>query len=312
MVHFKICFIGIGSIARRHIRNIYKICKDQNIKVHIDALRRYNTFSDGIQNVYTDVDDVPSDYDAVFITNPTGLHLESLTKKKKKTKFFFIEKPLVSLQQIARAYEYTDKFNSISYIACPLRYHPVIQFIKKNIEVNEVISVRAISSSYLPEWRPDQDYRMSYSANKEMGGGVGIDLIHEWDYLTFLFGFPRKINYMHGKKSVLEINSDDYAVYLAEFEDKIAEVHLDYFGRKTIRKLELITKEDTIIGDIVENKIDFLKQNKTLCFDETRDDWHIKEIMHFLDIFFKKTANDSSFTHALNVLNLSQGIINNY
>ena len=62
------------------------------------------------------------------------------------------------------------------------------QYVKNNVDLSKVYSARAISSSYLPDWRPGQDYRTTYSAHKDMGGGVSIDLIHEWDYLSWLFG----------------------------------------------------------------------------------------------------------------------------
>ena len=51
---------------------------------------------------------------------------------------------------------------------------------------------------------------------------------------------------MGGKKSTLEIDSDDYAIYIAEYADKILELHLDYFGRSIIRELTLFTEQDTI------------------------------------------------------------------
>ncbi|WP_298654045.1 Gfo/Idh/MocA family oxidoreductase, partial [uncultured Proteiniphilum sp.] len=60
-----------------------------------------------------------------------------------------------------------------------------------------------------PDWRPNTDYKKSYSAKKEEGGGVSIDLIHEWDYLIYLFGFPQEVYNLQGKFSHLDINSED-------------------------------------------------------------------------------------------------------
>ena len=84
-----------------------------------------------------------------------------------------------------------------------------------------------------------------------MGGGVSLDLIHEWDYLKLLFGKPRKHFYLCGTKSELEIDSDDIAVYIAEYTDKIVELHLDYFGRRSVRLLELFTESGTMKADFI-------------------------------------------------------------
>jgi len=172
-----------------------------------------------------------------------------------------------------------------------------------------VISVRSISSSYLPDWRPAQDYRETYSAHKDMGGGVSIDLIHEWDYLTYLFGWPRQVRHMKGKKSALEIDSDDYAVYIAEYSDKIAELHLDYFGRKTIREIQLFTRNDTIIGDIANNQIKYLVGGQVIDFQEERHDFQRREIEHFLDMIEGISETKDGFSHGIKVLELTQGKI---
>ena len=227
MDDLKVCFVGIGSIAKRHIRNFAQVCSERDVKVQIDAYRRTNEPIDGLLSVYINLEKVPDDYDVIFITNPTSLHLNTLQQFNNKGRNFFIEKPVVSLDQLQEAKSLKLKEDSIYYVACPLRYNAVIQWIKKNVDPSDVISVRSISSSYLPEWRPEQDYRDTYSAHKKLGGGVSIDLIHEWDYLTYLFGWPKTIQSLIGKKSGLEIDSDDYAIYIAEYNDMIVELHLD-------------------------------------------------------------------------------------
>ena len=42
--------------------------------------------------------------------------------------------------------------------------------------------------SYLPGWRPGTDYRQSYSAQRRLGGGVLLDVIHEVDYAAWVLG----------------------------------------------------------------------------------------------------------------------------
>ena len=305
---YKVLFVGVGSIARRHIRNLHAIEKD-SIHFEIDAVRRTISPAEGIEHIFQETYDVPDDYDMVFITNPTEYHLSALKQYHEKGKNFFIEKPVVSVNQIKEAQEIELKKDSVYYVATPLRYNAVIQYIKTNIDPSEVISVRSISSSYLPDWRPGQDYRSTYSAHKALGGGVSIDLIHEWDYLTYLFGWPSRLHSFIGKKSGLEIDSDDYAIYIAEFNDKIVELHLDYFGRKTIREIQLFTKEDTIIGDITNNQITFMKSGKTIQFKEERDDYQKRELIHFISLVKKDNGLEDSFMHAVKVLALTQGVV---
>ena len=307
MGQLKVCFIGIGSIARRHIRNLRTICEDRGISLTVDAFRRSSDQVQGVDKVYTRENEVPLDYDIIFITNPTDQHLETLKTFHAHGKHFFIEKPAVSREQINKAKRFVLKPDSVYYVAAPLRYNAVIQWIKNNINPDDVISVRSISSSYLPDWRPGQDYRKTYSAHRDMGGGVSIDLIHEWDYLTYLFGWPEKVFSMIGRKSKLEIDSDDYAIYIAEYANMITELHLDYFGRKTIRQVTLFTKDDTILGDIDNNKISFLKNEKSLDFHEERDDYQKRELIHFLDMIHGICIKEDGFNHGLDVLRLTEG-----
>ena len=308
MEELKVLFTGIGSIARRHIRNLRAVCGERGISLQADAFRRSAApAAEGIARTYTAAEEVPEGYDAVFITNPTELHLETLQAFHEKGKHFFIEKPVCSPGQTDAARQFRTRSGSVYYVACPLRYNAVIQWIRAHVDPADVIAVRSISSSYLPDWRPGQDYRETYSAHKALGGGVPIDLIHEWDYLTYLFGWPEKVLSLIGKKSALEIDSEDYAVYIAEYPDKIAELHLDYFGRKTIREVQLFTREDTILGDIANNRITFLKSGEETDFREERDDYQKRELAHFLDMITGKCPAEDGLTHGLNVLELTQG-----
>lgn len=306
----KVCFVGIGSIARRHIANLKQVCIQRGISLSIDAYRHSVLSAEvvGAESVFYSIDDVPEDYDIIFITNPTEMHLQALQQFHKKGKHFFIEKPAVSVHQLELAKSFKKRRNSIYYVACPLRYNAVIQYIKKEIPVNDILSVRSISSSFLPDWRPGQDYRNTYSAQRKLGGGVSIDLIHEWDYLTYLFGWPKKVACMIGKVSQLEIDSDDYAIYIAAYDGKVVELHLDYFGRETIRTIELFTKNDTIVGDLINHKMYFLREKKEFSFEEKRDDYQKRELEHFLDLVFGAVEPEDHYGHSIRVLGLTQGI----
>lgn len=314
MNRLKVCFIGIGSIGKRHIRNLASICEEKHIELIIDALRSSTrTLPDGINslidNIYMNYKDMPDDYNVIFITNPTDFHISTLTQVHEKSKNFFIEKPLTSYKRMEDVLELKRRKDSVYYVACPLRYTRVIQYLKKNIDISQVISVRCMSSSYLPDWRPGTDYRNTYSAHKALGGGVSIDLIHEWDYIQYLFGRPESIYYTFGKKSGLEIDCEDYAVYVAEYTDKLVEIHLDYFGRKTLREIMIFTNEDTIVGDLANSRITYLKANKVIDFAEERDDFQCEELKHFLNLLDRPDEKGNSIMEAYQTLNYTQGVV---
>lgn len=310
---YKIAFVGLGSIATRHLENVTAFLSDMGDTYSIDLYRsQMSPLTEELQplvkEVYLYTDEIPSErqYDVVFVTNPTSMHYETLEKFCKNTKSFFIEKPVFDSTRVDEAI--FEKLNGInSYVACPLRYNAVLQYVKDNVALNQVYSARAISSSYLPDWRPGQDYRKTYSAHKDLGGGVSIDLIHEWDYLTWLFGMPTECKQMISKVSNLEIDSDDLAIYIGQNEKISFELHLDYFGRQTLRTLDLFTVDDTIHCDLIGGTVSYLKERKTVKLESERNAFQMKEIEHFFEIINNKTDNDSTPEHAYRVLKIAKG-----
>lgn len=310
--NYKIAIVGLGSIGKRHLKNVADVLTKQNTSFTIDLIRSgkgsdldYKTLQ-MINQVYYLKDTLPADYDVVFITNPTHMHFETIQQLAGKTKHMFIEKPVfhktdIDIDMLGL------KPGSIYYVACPLRYTDVIQFVKNRIDLKSVYCVRVICSSYLPEWRAGQDYRVTYSAHKDQGGGVSIDLIHEWDYICYLFGNPQRVFNIRGQFSNLEIDSDDLSVYIAEYEDMVAEVHLDYFGRQSIREVQLFMPHDTVVADLVHSEIRFLKSGELISFKEERNDYQSKELVHFFEILEGKVVNDNDLSTALYTLRIAKG-----
>lgn len=314
MKHYNIAFIGMGSIGKRHLANVCQMIKTQGGTFAIDLYRSSilrplpPEICELVSNQYLYGESVQKDYDMAFITNPTSMHLEAALKFRRHSQALFIEKPIFDSFDVSE--DVIANLDAIpSYVACPLRYNPVLQYIKQNIDLSKVISVRAISSSYLPDWRPGQDYRQTYSAHAALGGGVEIDLIHEWDYLTWTFGMPTQCSGIVGRYSNLEIDSNDTALYVAKNTQMTYELHLDYFGRKAQRTLEIFTHDDTIQCDIIAGRVTYLKEGKTLSFNSERNAFQMAEIKHFFDIAEGRIENDSNVAHGVKVLKLTKSII---
>ena len=314
MSKYKICVVGLGSIGTQHILNMAEVLQKRDIDFTIDLLRSgFGAEMDPrlekwINSVFYDAGTMPDNYDIAFITNPTSLHYSSISEFTAKSKNMFIEKP-VFCESGADLSLLELRPSGIYYVACPLRYTGVIQYLKDYIKSSGIYCARVICSSYLPEWRPSTDYRKCYSARSEQGGGVSIDLIHEWDYLYYLFGKPRKVLNMRGTYSDLEITSDDLSVYIAEYDNMLVEVHLDYFGRVPIRELELYGPEDTIRGDLINSQVQLLKKGEIVKFEETRRCCQMRELEYFFDIIEGKAENHNDMETALEVLKITEGRI---
>lgn len=304
----KFLFVGLGSISSKHIKDLAKIVQERGITSEITVLRR--KIGEIAQDLtpycikqITELDDTV--YDVAFITNPTNLHYQSLYQLQGKSKFYFIEKPI--FESTGYDLKSLGINENNSYVACPMRHTGTYKKLKEIVGHKHVFNARIICSSYLPEWRPSIDYRKNYSAIKALGGGVTLDLIHELDYMVGLFGFPEKVMNVHGKYSELEIDSDDLSVYIAQYKDKICEVHLDYFGRNVRRTAEVFTQEGTYIADFIAEKIEQPDGTVLDCSNKGKTDLY-QEMEYFVDFITGNTKeNINTPEHGLETLRITLG-----
>lgn len=297
-----VLFIGLGSIGSRHLKNLSAICKERGIALNVTALRSdlNRTLRDGVESLLDrqlpDLgEEIEGHYDIAFVTNPTSLHADTVKRLRGKADALFVEKPIFANEDINLDIEKVFG-NTRAYVAAPMRYSAVMQAAKEYLDTHpekRPFCARAISSSYLPDWRPGVDYRKVYSARRELGGGVTIDLIHEWDYLSFLFGKPEKVYNFKGTYSELEINSDDLSVYIAKYPSMLAELHLDYFGRRNTRYLEVYFEDGTLRVDFINMSVEYPDGSVT-HFEDTTAEWYVREMNTFLDFVLSGAAESSN------------------
>lgn len=139
-----------------------------------------------------------------------------------------------------------------------------------------------------------------------MGGGVTLDLIHEWDYIADLFGLPEKTFNLRGKYSHLEISSDDLSVYIAQYPGFLCELHLDYFGREYRRTLEVFSKEGTIVANFGNGTLS-LANGEILNCNEDANARYMREMDYFLSYAQgSSTQSINSPAKALQILKISE------
>ncbi len=109
---------------------------------------------------------------------------------------------------------------------------------------------------WLPDWRPSQDYRLGYSAQRSQGGGVLLDLIHEVDSALWLLDDFEHVTGYATHASALEIDTDDCAaILMARAGGPITTVRIDYVSRKPVRRYTLVGDRGTATWDLRASKI---------------------------------------------------------
>ena len=277
-----ILIIGLGSIAFKHISVIRSINPNAVIYAFRSSLN--SAEQKGIINIYElDFSDIKFNF--AIISNPTHLHYEFIELLSKKGIDLFIEKPAVhNLLDIDRLVEITENNKILTYVACNLRFHPCIQFLKSNILNKRINELNVYCGSYLPDWRPNKDFRNIYSSNSVMGGGVHLDLFHEFDFTFWIFGTPLSSRRSISCKSSLNIKSIDYANYLLEYDTFSASLILNYFRKDTKRTIEVLFENDTWSIDLISNTI--INNQSEIIYE-----WDETEILNTYQIQMKYFLN---------------------
>ena len=296
--------IGLGSIAAKHIQVIKKIQPEASLFAIRSGGKRGNDF--GITEI-DNFDLINFTPNFVIISNPTHLHYKTLEILYSKGWPLFIEKPL--FHQIIGADELVDKVIAsgvLSYVACNLRFHPALIFVKNYLDLNKprVNEVNVYCGSYLPDWRPGKEFRQIYSAIKEQGGGVHLDLIHEIDYIYWLFGAPEVVRSSLSSKSTLNISAIDYADYLLEYAEFNAGIRLNYFRRDPKRTLEIVTESATLMVDIIKGTVS--NSGGEVLFEKPVDVMEIYEMQmkYFMDCLKKNNIEFNGIEEALRILKI--------
>jgi predicted dehydrogenase len=178
------------------------------------------------------------------------------------------------------------------------RFHPGLQQVKSWLEngmIGRPLSFRAHWGEYLPDWHPWEDYRVSYTARQDLGGGVVVTLSHPVDYLRWLLGEVQALWAFSGKVSDLEVQVEDYAEIGMQFQNgATGSLHVDYFQQPPSHTLEITGTLGRIIWDNADGRAELFRgetgvwQDVPLPANFDRNDLFLAEMRHFIEIAQKK------------------------
>lgn len=299
----KALIIGLGSIGKRHVEALVKL----NSGIQIFALRSKSDAAtyEGVANIYKR-EDLPPDLSFVIISNPTSEHYQTIRKCIPLGIPLFIEKPaLMHLEGAKELMESIALHKIPTYTAFNMRFHPVIQWLKEHLPIEAVLEVNAYCGSYLPDWRAGIDYRSSYSAQKDLGGGVHLDLTHELDYIKWLFGQPDHAYAFTAKISDLAIDSADYAHYHLQYPRIQATVTLNYYRRQPKRSLEIVMQDQTWQIDLIGNTVRSEDGQELFNQQEDRQLMYERQMKYFLENFKSGQPMMNSLQESVQTLSMA-------
>lgn len=297
----KVLITGLGSISRRHINAI----RNLHPRAEIFALRSGKTENSvpGVRDIYS-LEEQNNTYDFIIISNPTSLHIGTIEELMYLETPLFIEKPLSNtLDGIEKTEKELKDRDIKTYVACNLRFHPCIEYMKENLPGKRINEVNVYCGSYLPDWRPDRDFRELYSSKPELGGGVHLDLVHEIDYCYYLFGKPVHVKRYFSSKSSLGIESVDYANYILEYDGFNVNIILNYYRKPARRTVEILFPDKTWLADLSGFEI---RDAGQLVFTSNSDmsGTYLEQMKYFTEIVLAGKPHFNSFSEAKEVLQI--------
>lgn len=290
---YRVLVVGSGSIGRRHLRNLHALgirclagCDPDPDRlspmVKELGVQPFVSFEEAILGTKPDL---------VFICTPPVFHVPQALRAVRAGAHVFIEKPLShSLAGVDELIIEAEARQRIVQVGYNLRFHPGLQKLKQLVDegaVGQILWAQAEIGQYLPDWRPWQDYRQSYTARRVLGGGILLDASHEIDYILWLLGQPSEVICLAGKVSNLEVDVEDCVTLLLRFTSGTqADIHMDFIQRSYTRSCKLAGERGSLIWDYSGNQVRVYLADQgewqSLPYSFETNQMYMHEIEHFL------------------------------
>lgn len=296
----KAAIIGYGSIGKKHANILSKLKIFNEIYIITNQKVVSNFKKINSLNYLKNIDP-----DYFLICSETKKHYQQLKYivNNFRKKIIFVEKPLYE-----KNYKLNLNNNKV-FIGYNFRFHPIIKYLKNFIKNKKVLSATVLCGSFLPNWRKNILYNKSYSSDKSRGGGVLLDLSHEFDYVKWILGPIIKKYFSYKKISNLKISSNDFMSFIGSSKKaKYILINLDYFSKIPKRQIILEGNNFSLHADLINNyiKIKELEKNKLIKFSSLSN--KKSYIFQHKNILNKKKKIACTYKEAIKLTNFFSNI----
>ncbi|MDP7343029.1 MAG: Gfo/Idh/MocA family oxidoreductase [Alphaproteobacteria bacterium] len=281
--------LGLGSIGTRHATNALAL-GEAVVGFDPDPARRGLLAEKGGRPAESRAAALDG-ADAAIVASPNAHHLDDICAALGAGCHVMVEKPMAhatdgvqALLDAARAGE------RVVFAAHNLRFHPAVRAAKAILDSSRLgtpLWARALAASYLPGWRPRQDYRAGFAADARTGGAV-FDFIHEFDLLAHLLGPYTAEAAVARRSGILDIAAEDCADAILRHETgPVSTLHIDYVTRPAVRITEVAGTEGMLRIDIPARRLVHLAVGGETLAEESfggeHGDDYVTEMRAFLD-----------------------------
>lgn len=286
----RVALVGLGSIGRRHLRLLKSIRPEiEVVLVRSGHGRSWPEESLSKECVSSIVEAIAKDIDGAIISSPAPYHVQQAIQFIKAGVPLLIEKPLShNMDDIQKLKDLSDRMQVPILVGYVLRHSSDLNYFGERLYENLVgrmIGAKIDCGSYLPDWRPEQDYRITASARKDLGGGVLLELSHELDYANWLFGPFQSVEATLLNSGTLEIDVEDTAdLILTSKSGLTISIHLDFCRPDAIRQCTLEGAEGRLSWDGIAHSVRLQHESGetgSWPFTTERDAMFREQLRHF-------------------------------
>jgi len=312
----KVLIAGLGSIGRRHLRNLLAL-GERDIVLY--RTRRATLPDDELVGfpVETDLAAALGKHkpEAVIVANPTALHLDIAVAAADAGCSILLEKP------IAHELEHVDELGAALkrgggrlLVGFQFRFHPTLRKAARLLEQGEIgrpLSFHVHWGEFLPGWHPWEDFKQSYAARPDLGGGVILTLTHPLDYIRMLLG---EVESLWAFASALNLGlevEDAAEIGLKMANGAIGSVHLDYNQQPPGHRWEMVGANGTLKWDNSAGALEMYSSGKKTWEsyappeDFERNSMFLEEMRHFLAVARREVEPLCSLNDGIQALRLA-------
>jgi len=308
-----IAIVGLGSIGRRHLRLIRVLRPELEITLVRSGIGQFWPEERLAQRkVNTILEAIKAGVQAAIISSPSPYHIEQSLEFVNAGVHLLIEKPLShNFQNVNELMSMAKDKGNIVLVGYVFRYDPAALYFNDQLQsgvIGKLLHASIECGSYLPDWRPEQDYRGSSSSLESLGGGVLLELSHEIDYANWFFGPLQEVQARLHQSTTLEAQVEDIAQLLLFSQNSVPiQMHLDFNRRHPKRCCVVQGTDGELLWDAIAGKVTTKKVAEkpvTKTFSLKRDQIYRDQLCHFLECLEQGNTPAVSLENGFNVLKI--------